>query len=292
MSEKLQYPERIISISDCHGGHETWNPLASPDPVEQLTQSIRSDFPETTRFDNFGAPSGYLRYIVAAALRLHTDHKPQRRTGLFINSAPRTTQGQNGQGFYRAEFGDSGLVVVSTPLEVLSKVKGHISALYRLPNKDNGLYSNREQHRSSYTPRLLADNHGLDLEQVSPNNLPELDESLHCELSYVDRFGNLVLTGIGSQIDEIRSKIEANHGKELSLSITEANKSQNPISLQVVHSLAEAIPGKLSIYPNDNDIEILRKWQPSETPAQCLEKSAWSQFNKPQIGSNAQLEPK
>ncbi len=275
---KLNYPDRIFSVSDCHGGHDIWHPFTSPDVVEQLTQSVRSDLPEVSRFDNFGTSSAYNRYLVKAASRLHEDHLPQRGTGLFINSAPRTEENNNGHPFFRAEL-DHGLTVVATPLTVLSGVRDKIRKLYRLPNDNNGLYDgSREQHRSSLTPRLLADNHGLDLDEIDPSEIPELPP--HCELAYVDRFGNLVISGVGKDIDKIRQAIAENVGGSIAILIGRVRY------VGVGRSLSSAKPGATVIYDNDGDVEIVTKWDPKWNHKKRLNRSAWRLFGTDDVGTH------
>ncbi|MFH1286370.1 MAG: hypothetical protein ABII02_01305 [Candidatus Magasanikbacteria bacterium] len=283
MSKKLEYPERVVSVSDCHGGHRLWHPFTSPDVVERLTQSVRSDLPEVQRFDNYGTSPSYNRYIVEAAERLHTQHQPDRRTGLFINSAPRTKKDSNGQPFYRAEL-DHGLVVVATPLSVLSGVRDRVRNLYRLPNEQNELYDgSREQHRSSYTPRLLADNHGLDLEAVDLTEIPELPP--HCELDYVDRFGNLVIGGDEESITQLQYDVRGVDRKPFRLRI--GNRGSK---VYAGESLAASDAGRLTIYPNDTDVEILSKWDPRWSHKERLSRSAWSQFGKPDVGTDVGID--
>ena len=280
-SEKLEYPERIFSISDCHGGHRIWQPLTSPDVVEQLGQSVRSDFPEIQRFDNFGVPFGYNVYVPKAALGLHEAHQPHRRTGLFINSAPRTEKDNNGQPFYRAEL-DHGLRVVATPLGVLSGVRSQVRRLQRLPNENNGLYDgSKEQHRSSYTPRLLADNHGLELEEVDVSEIPELKP--HCELAYIDRFGNLIISGIGREIESIRKKIACNLGETINLQVGEVQH------VRVGKSLSSANAGHFIIYENDDDVEVVAKWNEDWTHEERLNNSAYARYGQPSIGTPVKI---
>lgn len=101
----------------------------------------------------FGVPLIYQeqkyrhQYIVSEALRLHRENSHSRETGLFINSAPRTKAHSNGQSFVRANFREN-LVVVATPLSVLSGVRDAVEKLLECPNNQkNGLYDwKKEQH--------------------------------------------------------------------------------------------------------------------------------------------------
>jgi len=163
---RLSYPSRLISVSDCHGGQAPWNPLSSPDIAARLAEGIRSDLPGLQHFDVYGAPLELLQHVVREAVRLQGENPNSDSSGLFVNSAPRTSIVSNGDPFYLAEF-DEAIRIVCTPLEVLASVRDRVRRLFFLPNENNGLYGPREQHRSSFTPRLLAENHGLRLEEVS-----------------------------------------------------------------------------------------------------------------------------
>jgi len=275
---KLEYPSRIFSLSDCHGGRAIWDPLESPDIAACLADSIRSDFPGIERFDIHGAPIAHSQHIINEAVRLHQENPDSDRTGLFVNIAARTEANVNGQPFYRAEF-DENVVVVATPLSVLSGVRDLVRKLLELPNEGNGLYEEREQNRSSFTPRLLAGNHGFELKEVDPFSIPELPEG--CRVGYVDRFGNLVLSGVGEETKKIRQKIAENFGRTLKLQIGSAVHA-----LTIGESLSRAEPGSLVIYGNDGSIEILNKWVENWTAQERLERSAYGQYGKPEIGTS------
>ncbi len=277
----LHYPDRIFSLSDCHGGQELYRPLQSPDVVARLSEAVRSQFPGIQHFDTFGAPQEYYQFVVREAVRLCRDNPDAGTTGLFINSAARTKEHNNGQPFFRAEF-DSGLIVAGTPLDVMAGVREHIKKLSILPNRNNVLYGDHEQHRSSFTPRLLADNHGLVLENIDLSQVPELPDGR--TLGYVDRFGNIVLSE--KNIDaSILQKINGHSGQRVQIKIGGVSKS-----VIIGKSLGDAKPGSLVIYSNDGSIEILSKWDASWTPQQRLENSAYSQFGEPSIGTSFSLD--
>lgn len=287
---KLEYPDRIFSLSDCHGGHGDWNPLEAPDVAALLAESIRSDLPGIQRIDTFGATEGYGQHIVGEALRLQRENPGSGRTGLFINSAARTKEGENGQPFYRAEF-EEGLVVVATPLSVLAGVRDAVKKLLELPNEGNGLYDGqREQHRSSFTPRLLAENHGLNLKEVDPASIPKLPAG--GRVIYVDRFGNLVLTDTGETgAYSFSERITKNIGETIKLGV---RKTLDPTSRDLIShdviigkSLAKAAPGTLVAYGNDGNIEVVAKWDKRWTTQERLERSAYKQFGEPEIGTLA-----
>lgn len=278
----LSYPHRIYSLSDCHGGRDLWNPLESPDVAARLAESIRSDFPEPVqRIDTLSAPTQYYRHLVTETLRLHDEQPESGSTGLFINSAPRTKAGHNDYPFYRADFGENRLVVVTNLPETLSSVRDRISGLRYLPNKNNRLYPDREQHRSSYTPRMLAQNHGLELLEADRSVIPEPEN--RNLLSYVDRFGNLVLTQRTQLIHNIRSKIGC-VGRELVFRIGDITHQ-----VQLGHCLSAAQPGLLTLYENDGSLEILSKWKPEWNAQQRLEHSAYNLFRCPSLGSDWSL---
>lgn len=281
----LNYPDRIFSLSDCHGGQETFHPLRSPDIVARLSEAIRSDIPGVQHFDTFGAPDAYYRFIVQEAARLQKENPSSGPTGLFINNAARTEVNSNGQPFYRADIGN--LRIVITPLDIISGVRDSVKRLQELPNKDNGLYKNNEQHRSSIAPRIIADNHGIPLTKVKPSIIPELPDGR--TLGYVDRFGNLVLSEKGTtRVDyrgsvgtSIRPRISGLVGQNVWVQIGTKGRY-----VTIGTSLADAKPGSLVIYENDDSVEILSKWDESWTPAQRLENSAFKQFGEPAIGTS------
>lgn len=274
----INYPTRIFSLSDCHGGQAEWHPFKSPDVAARIAEAIRSDLPGLQHFDTYGVPSHYYDHIVREVVRLHRDNPNAGMSGLFINSAPRTESKKNGDPFYLAEF-EHNVRIVTTPLSALSAVKKYVKKLWFLPNMDNNLYDgSKEQHRSSYVLRMLADNHGLNLEEADPNLIPDLPHG--CALAYVDRFGNMVLyeTEVDKQ-GSLRQRVSQGSGEVLALKIGKAH-----CDLQVGVSLSEADPGGLFIYTNDGSIEIVRKWSSSWGPQKRFDQSAWSQFEYPSIG--------
>ncbi len=279
---KLNYPDRIVSLSDCHGGRAAWHPLKSPDIAARLAEGIRSDLPGLERIDTYGAPPALYDHVVREAVRLHGENPDSGPTGLFINSAPRTEEDSNGSLFYRADF-DENIRVVTTPLSALAAVRGAVRRLQVLPNDRNGLYGSHEQHRSSFTPRLLADNHGIALQDVDPSRIPELPPG--CSLVYVDRFGNVVLREEPHpDIQSLSSKIAESAGKTLPLQIGKRVRN-----VQVGTSLSEAEPGSLVAYANDGSIEILGKWQAGWGLQQRTHRSAWAAFGRPKLGAECQI---
>ncbi|MBU1018743.1 MAG: hypothetical protein ABII07_06275 [Patescibacteria group bacterium] len=278
----LSYPDRIYLLSDTYGGQQTWNPYESPDIDAHIATDIRSRFPDVRRsFDTFGAKAisdHVLRTIVA----LHDAVSGLGSTGVFINSAPRTEKGSNGEPFYVADT-DNGIRVVATPLSALSAIKDRIAGLKHLPNEDNGLYTEREQFRSSLTAVLLAGNHGLDLIEDSPSDIPEYPAG--CRVSYADRFGNLVLFEKNDQeTGSIRDTIASGIGRVINLNIGSVERE-----LVIGESLGEAKPGSLVIYPNDGNIEVVSKWGPDWSAQDSLKRSAYEQFEKPSIGTIAAI---
>lgn len=280
----LHYPHRIFSLSDCHGGPSSAHPLAAPDVAARLAEAVRSDFSGLQHFDTYGVPPEYHDHIVREALRLHKENPASGATGLFINSAPRTKAHANGEPFYRAEF-DECLRIVATPLRALSAVKDSVRRLQVLPNDANELYDGKkEQHRSSYTPRMLADHHWLVLQDIDPFSIPELPEG--CTLAYIDRFGNLVLfEHVVSEVQGLRTHISQSVGETLRVKI-----GCYTSDVQIGVCLSDAEPGSLVMYANDDSIEILRKWHPSWTFAQRLKNSAYGSFHRPQIGEACEIQ--
>ncbi|MBI2641863.1 hypothetical protein HYW87_04740 [Candidatus Roizmanbacteria bacterium] len=281
---KLEYPNRIFSLSDCHGGRAVWNPLESPDVAARLAEAIRSDLQGVQHFDTFGAPGGFNQHVVAEAVRLHRQNPDSGRTGLFINSAARMEANNNGQPFFRADFVEN-LVVVATPLSVLSGVRDSVRKLLELPNENNGLYDGeREQHRSSYTPRLLAENHGLPLKEADTSCIPELPAS--CKLAYIDRFGNLVFSEAGApEAQSILARIAKDGDRAVQLRIGDVVQTTT-----IGQSLSGAEPGSLVIYENDGGVEIVSKWDKDWTIQQRLDNSAYEQFGEPTIGASCVFE--
>lgn len=281
---RFNYPDRVFSLSDCHGGQPAWNPLKSPDIAARLAEAIRSDLPGLQHFDTYGAPERLHDHIVREALRLHRESPESDTTGLFINSAPRTKENVNGEPFYRAEF-DENVRIAVTPLSALSAVRDSVKRLLVWPNNDNGVYDGtKEQHRSSWAVRLLADNHGLDLQEVDTATIPELPEG--CTLTYVDRFGNLVLFENGTpEVQSVRSEIAEKAGGKVKLKV-----GRYACTATVGRSLPEAEPGDLVVYANDGSIEILRKWKECWKLQQKFRNSAWSSYDKPRIGAECEVQ--
>jgi hypothetical protein len=266
---KQNYSERNYLLSDTYGGQKEWDPFTAQDIDAIITTDIRSGLPAQGKFDIFGAKA-LTGHLLRAAVNLHDENPGIGQTGIFINSAPRTEEGVNGQPFYRAET-DNGLVIVATPKEVLSAIKNRITNLLHLPNKDNELYGNDEQFRSSFTPRLLAENHGLNLVENDLDEIPDEPEGI--KLAYIDRFGNLV-------IYENPAGTISNLSDEIRVQIGKVSKK-----VLVDESLGQAPSGRLITFPNDRNTEIMSKWSPQWSAAERLKKSAYQKFNQPKIGA-------
>ena len=280
--KKLDYPNRIYLLSDTYGGNRTWDPFESPDIDAHIATDIRSRFPNVHRsFDTFGAKK-ISDHVLRTAVTSNDENPESGRLGVFINSAPRTEEGSNGEPFYVADT-DNNVRVVATPLSALSAIKHRITLLRHLPNEDNGLYSALEQFRSSFTAVLLANDHGLDLIEDPVSDIPEYPTG--CIVSYVDRFGNLVLfENPISEVGSIRDIIANCVGGILNLSIGSVRKE-----VVIRESLGDAKPGSLVIYENDRNIEVVSKWGEDWNTEECLNKSAFEQFGRPEIGSFAHI---
>ncbi len=291
---KNHAPQRTYFFSDTYGG--SGNPLEKPDADALITTDLRGQpkAPRHREFDIFGntqVTAHILRMVrdLHAALDRHNlysaDYKREVRdmgTGIFINDAPRTNH-TNGHPFYYAEL-DHGISVVTTPLEVLSSVRGHVQKLLRLPNQDNGLYPNGEQFRSSYTPELLdpAVRERLPMEEVSPDEIPEFRTDWH--LAYVDRFGNLI-TYVPNPEEQWEQVLQAaGASKQVRLTIGDTRHN-----IKLGTNLGASEPGELLIYGNGN-IDLARKWAAGDTPQQRLDFSAYRQFKEPTIGDGISAE--
>lgn len=209
----------------------------------------------------------------------------QSSTGVFINVAPRDKKNTNGQPFYIATAREGRVRVVSTPIEALAPIKSEIETLEHLPNHDNGLYSNTQQFRSSYTPVLLHSDHGYETVQNSIDCIPDPRADWH--VSYVDRFGN-VITHIESEAERgiILKGIKAMRN-DISITLVGCGDYDD---IRHADNLSNAEPGELSIYTNGN-IDIARRWQEGETLEERLNDSAYSRLDQPKIGTALSLCP-
>lgn len=286
------YPDRLYLLSDTYGGHEAWDPLKSPDIDARIATDIRSCIEGVRReFDIFGGEF-ITDHVLRTIVKLHGENGDDcviGTTGVFINHEPRTTQGQNGNSFYLAEVGPQ-IKVVATPVGALSAIKERVTALYHLPNEDNGLYEAREQFRSSYTVVLLAADHGLKLVEDDPKIvIPDYPSG--CRLAYVDRFGNLVLYEHSVKEEKsVIGVIRKNTGNVYQLALSGIRRN-----VLIDTSLSEALPGTLVAYLNDGHIEVVSKWYRQYSPKlwskQRLKDSAFEKFHRPAIGSSVWVQP-
>lgn len=284
-----QILRRIYKFSDTYG--QSTSPLQD-DADARISTDFRS-FPlyeQDRDFDIYGREN-----ITAHILRLifqlhsnieHAHYLPasvkkefaQTTTGVFINAAPRTGK-QNGAPFSVATA--KNIRIVTTDLAALSSVKERIESLAHLPNTRNSLYGETEQFRSSYAPWLLRDDHNLSLIKDSLDNIPDYPPD-RWELAYVDRFGNLVTyTKHPKSIwaDLQKKTRRADHSARIFIGETSKR-------VRLTSSLRDADPDELVIYPNEGNIEILRKWDPAdESSAERLRESAYRRFHEPTIGA-------
>lgn len=200
-------------------------------------------------------------------------------TGVFINSAPRLNTKQNGAPFYVATAGR--IRIVTTNPAALSTVKHRIETLHHLNNEQNIIYGQTEQFRSSYTPSLLYPDHGIDLVQDDINVIPDYPDD-QWELSYIDRFGNMITycKDVEKQWKQVEAAAQSGR-----LKLIVGNVSQ---VVELSTSLKEMEPGSLAIYKNKN-IDILRKWMADEDSYTRLYKSSYFQFAKPEIGAKIKI---
>lgn len=285
---------RIYAFSDTYGRSK--NPFLQDDTDALISTDFRSFPLETIKreFDIYGREN-VTAHILRLIFQLHDEMEKARylphhikeafqktMTGIFINAAPRVSH-ENGAAFYVAASGN--IRIVTTDPTGLSTVKHRIESLAHLPNDENKIYGTTEQFRSSFTAYLLHPDHDLPLIKDSLDIIPDYPED-RWELSYVDRFGNVITY----------TKNPIGKWKEL---LTMGGNGQKPITLLIGHtsqevylgvSLKDAEPGSLVIYPN-GDLEILQKWEEGDDSFQRLRKSAYFQFAKPDVGARVRALP-
>lgn len=291
-----QEPRRLYLFSDTYGRSKS--PFDQDDADALVSTDFRS-FPLRNvrrEFDIYGRER-VVNHMISLIIELHEEVEKsmflpkevkqefaQTYTGIFINAAPRTETHQNGAPFYLATTGN--IRIVTTDLKALSWIKEDIESLEVLPNVDNGLYGPEEQFRSSYTPNLLFPNHGLKMEEQSIDMIPDFPED-RWELAYVDRFGNMVTFAKNPDMhwEQAKQSVKENDGF---MKMIVGNVSQR---VYVAHSLRDAEPGTLVVYPNPNGghLEILRKWEDDEDRYTRLYQSSYFRFAKPDIGAKIRI---
>jgi hypothetical protein len=282
---------RIYAFSDTYGRSK--NPFLQDDADALISTDFRSFPLETVRreFDIYGreAVTAHLVRLVFAltdalmANKYMSDDVKKEfessHTGIFINAAPRVGK-DNGYPFYVAT--GKNIRIVTTDLSALSTVKHRIETIAHLPNEGNVIFSSTEQFRSSYTPFLLHPDHNIDLISDSLDVIPDYPAD-KWELSYVDRFGNMMT--YTKHPEERLAEIRKAADKDGMLTMLIGNVSQK---VYVGSSLRDAEPGSLVVYQN-GDIDILRKWTAGEDSYSRLYKSAFLQFSKPEIGAKIEV---
>ncbi len=299
-------PKRKYFFSDTFGGSAEWDPLSLPDPDAQISTDFSGSplTPCERRFDTYGqerVTDHLLRLILQQfdELARRPDISGGRRqqalrlgTGVFINYAPRTSH-SNAQPFYVATARGGNIRIVSTPLEALSAIKGEIETLHHLPNPergeaDNGLYDWTQQFRSKLTPILLDPDHGLDLIEDDPADIPAPDNRWH--IAFVDRFGNVIsyTDNPEDQWGEIETLADrvGDSRREIRLLLD----GHETVPLTLATSLGSAHPGGVSIYRNGG-IDLVRKWQVGETASERLAQSAFRKLGNPTIGTTIEIAP-
>ncbi len=295
-------PQRTYFLSDAYGGHEEWNPLRQPDSDVLISSDYggRPDQPVHREFDIFGQEE-VAAHILRLVLSQHdellrrtdlTDREKEAAvglgTGIFINSAPRTEK-NNAEPFYLATARGGAIRIVTTPLAALSAVRDQVETLQHLPNPTdpkgwNRLYTGREQFRSRLTPRLLHPNHGLELVEDHPSDIPEARKDWH--VAYVDRFGN-VITRTENPDTEWAAIERGTTGQNDRLRLLLGEHLTGP--LETTTSLGEATPGATSVYKNSGGIDVVVKWVPHQTAKERLASSAWNALGRPKIGTPIKL---
>lgn len=284
---------RIYAFSDTYGRSK--NPFTQDDADALISTDLRSFPLEYVRrdFDIYGRED-ITAYILRTIFALHDYVRspvcPHRGiqeefdrtiTGVFINAAPRVSK-ENGEPFYIAT--GRNIRIVTTDLAGLATVKDRITSLAHLPNTGNELYGPTEQFRSSYAACLLHPDHKLSLVQDDPSIIPDYPID-RWELSYVDRFGNIVTYTRDSAAKWAEVERAAAESGNSTVKLIIGNVSQR---VSVGTSLRDADPGSLVIYRNE-DIDVLRKWLPDEDSYTRLYKSAYFAFSKPEIGAKVRV---
>ena len=195
--------------------------------------------------------------------------------GVFVNYALRTEKGKNGDPFFVAET-DGGLRVVASPLSALSAIRPHVVSLTEFPNTGNGLFEDESQFRSAHTHNLLRRNTPYLLLPRNPADIPVDSSEWKWLVQFVDIFGNLV-TG-GGEAEHISRLIAAARNAHRAVRITLGDRT---LQGEAAQSLAEATPGVISIYPNNGNVDIVRKWRHGETAEETAGKSAYAAFGRP-----------
>lgn len=288
---------RIYRFSDTYGRSES---ILQDDADALISTDFRS-FPlqhHGRDIDIYGREN-ITRHMLRLIFQLHDEVEQARyfpqatrqefartTTGIFINAAPRTSK-ENGAPFYVATAAN--IRIVTTDLDGLSSMKDRIDSLAHLPNDNGILFTQTEQFRSSYAARLLEEDHGLDLVPDSKDLIPDYPDTWW-ELAYVDRFGNMVTytRKVRERWKEIEKATTLNAGTEDegTMKVLVGHTSQR---VHMATSLKEAEPEKLSVYVNEGNIEIVRKWVKEETADERLAFSAYRRFKGPEIGARVQV---
>lgn len=282
---------RVYLFSDTYGRSK--NPFVQDDADALISTDFRS-FPLETfhrEFDIYGRES-ITEHMLRLIFELHEatlnssylsnevkEEYKKTFTGVFINAAPRLTK-ENGTPFYVAT--GEGVRIVTTNPSGLSTIKDKLKTLHHLDNDKNVIYGNTEQFRSSYTAFLLHPDHGIDLVEDDLSLIPDYPED-QWELSYVDRYGNMIThtKDIEKQWSQITAAADQNNAVKLII----GNVSQ---TMYLGTSLKDADPGALVVYKNKN-IDILRKWMADEDSYTRLYRSAYLQFSKPEVGAKIRI---
>jgi len=282
---------RVYLFSDTYGRSK--NPFLQDDADALISTDFRSFPLESVRreFDIYGRET-ITEHVLRLVFELHDntltstylndavkDEYRKMNTCIFINAAPRTSK-ENGAPFYLATA--DGIRIVTTNPAGLSTVKNRIKTLQRLNNDSNIIYTPTEQFRSSYTAFLLHNEHGIDLIDESVSIIPDYPED-KWELSYVDRFGNMITHT--KDVEKQWAAIEAAADSTGMVKIIVGNVSQNAY---LGTSLRDIEPGALAIYKNKN-IDIVRKWMANEDSYTRLYRSSYLQFSKPEVGASIKI---
>ena len=204
--------------------------------------------------------------------------------GLFINYAPRDERFRNGPPFYEVET-DSGLRIVTTfPGDMLAGIREHVRSIVEVPNEGNPLFSDFDQFRSKNAHRYLRRNHSYPKRHLTDE---EADDVLTTtffgngvqglRLRFVDIYGNMIFEN-DPAVRERLQQISLNDERAVTLNVNQKQSKQG----EVTHSLTEGTDGEILVYPNGDNIDVVRKWKEGETSTFTTANSAYKLFGSPE----------
>lgn len=285
-------PKRKIFLSDTLGG--PIDPLERADADAWICTHFGSQpfDPLDLKVDTFGQERGtdhLLRLTsewhdrIDRCTWLSKREKKRFRddgTAVLINAAPRIeNNATNGTDFVVAQLRNN-IRVVATPLHALSPVKHDVERLRRMPNANNGLWSDTEQFRSALAGILMSEKFArrFPLQEIDPAVIP--DPSDGPELAHVDRFGNLITHSRDPHLllQQLQTLQQWSGGFRLKIGDVVRE------DLLLRESLSSSEPGRIVVYGNGN-VDLVRKWTPLDRTEAKLALSAYRRFGNPVVGS-------